>query len=309
MSHGDKGADPKTEHPSSFSIQVSPTRWSKTPGRVRRCASPDVEASRITSCRGSRVSLTFVHVVVVSLLPTAASRVRTSLIFPCGCCRNTSASGHSPTGATPPSWRIFPAPPEEIAQTQLVCLIFGVVCLSRMSPRPRTVRSGMTTTVYPWSLTPTGRDQATSSRGRLYRKRKYCYFPVRSPALCIFQLHVNEVGRTVSLRDEGLPLTIFPDFPTFGYIFVVRYCIGLHVWVRAYCWLHVFLKYILTDALNYEKAPSSHRGAEGTWRWLRFLVVPVLRRTTVTVPLVPVQMRSMELPATTVGEWRRRHSL
>ena len=68
-------------------------------------------------------------------------------------------------------------------------------------------------------------------------------------------------------------MTVFPDFPTFGYIFVVRYCIGLHVWVRAYCWLHVFLKYILTDALNYEKAPRSHRGAEGTWRWLRFLVV------------------------------------
>ena len=83
---------------------------------------------------------------------------------------------------------------------------------------PRTVRFGLTTTVHPWFLTPTGRDQATSSRGRLYRKRKYCYFPVRSPALCIFQLHVIEVGRTVSLRDEGLPLTIFPDFPIFGYI-------------------------------------------------------------------------------------------
>ena len=144
VSHGDKGADPKTEHPSSCPIQVSPTRWSKTPGRVRRCgvisyalsrqpyftscalpealrrhslravaaavfsslslrrlrhklaehripdvsATPDVEASRITSCRGSRVSLTFVHVVAVALLPTAASRVRTSLIFPCSCCRN-----------------------------------------------------------------------------------------------------------------------------------------------------------------------------------------------------------------------------
>ena len=40
-----------------------------------------------------------------------------------------------------------------------------------------------------------------------------------------------------------------------------------------------FLKYMFTDALNYEKAPSSHRRAEGTWRWLRLLVVPFLRRT------------------------------
>ena len=54
-------------------------------------------------------------------------------------------------------------------------------------------------------------------------------------------------------------------------------------------WLFVFLKYILTDALNYEKAPSSHRGAEGTWRWLRLLVVLFLRRTTDAVPLVSVQ--------------------
>ena len=44
-------------------------------------ATPDVEVSRITSCRGSRVSLTFVHAAAVALLPTAASRVRTSLIF------------------------------------------------------------------------------------------------------------------------------------------------------------------------------------------------------------------------------------
>ena len=35
----------------------------------------------------------------------------------------------------------------------------------------------------------------------------------------------------------------------------------------------------------------------------------VLRRFTDTVPLAPVQLQSMELPATTVGEWWRRHSL
>ena len=52
-------------------------------------ATPGVEAPRISCCRGSRVSLTFVHVVAATLLLTAASRVRTSsYIFPCGCCRN-----------------------------------------------------------------------------------------------------------------------------------------------------------------------------------------------------------------------------
>ena len=58
---------------------------------------------------------------------------------------------------------------------------------------------------------------------------------------------------------------MFPDFPTFGYIFVVRCCIGLHVWVRAYCWIHVFLKYIFTDALNFEKplAPMEERRGHG----------------------------------------------
>ena len=112
-------------------------------------------------------------------------------------------------------------------------------------------------------------------------------------------------------RSHGLPLgrgfavDHFPRLPTFLYIFVVRYCIGLHVWVRAYCWLLVFLKYMLTDALNYEKVPSSHRGAEGTWRWLRLLVVPFLRLTSDAVPWSLYSLRSMMLPATTVG----RHSL
>ena len=120
-----------------------------------------------------------------------------------------------------------PAALEESVQTQLVCRIFGVECAFLEFPHDHApVGLVLTTTVYLCFLTPTGRDQATLSRGRLYRKRKYCYFLVRSPGLCIFRLHVIEVGRTVSLRDEGLPLTIFPDFPTFEYIFVVRYCIG-----------------------------------------------------------------------------------
>ena len=74
-------------------------------------------------------------------------------------------------------------------------------------------------------------------------------------------------------------------------------------------WLFVFLKYMFTDALKFEKAPSSHRGAEGTWQWLRLLVVSFLASYTRHGPLVPVQRQSTELPATTVGEWRRRHSL
>ena len=47
--------------------------------------------------------------------------------------------------------------------------------------------------------------------------------------LCISRLHVMEVGRTVSLRDEVLPLTIFPDFLAFGYILWCAVVLGLHV--------------------------------------------------------------------------------
>ena len=36
---------------------------------------------------------------------------------------------------------------------------------------------------------------------------------------------------------------------------------------------------------------------------------PVVRSTPDAVPLVPVQLQSMELPATTVGEWRRHYFL
>ena len=36
--------------------------------------------------------------------------------------------------------------------------------------------------------------------------------------------------------------------------------------------VHVFTEFAYTDAWNYAKAPSSHRGAEGRWRCLRLLV-------------------------------------
>ena len=217
----------------------------------------------------------------------------------------------------------FPAVAEERAQTQLTCRVFGVVCLSQVCPRPHTVRSCLTTTELcvtklkpshtPWFfivhlcfLTSTGRDQATSSRVSPYRRGNY-YSPVRSPGPRIPRVHVVEVGRTVSLRDEVLPLTIFPDYPAFQYI--LRYAVvsGLHVRVRAYCWLLVFLKYMFMAALKFGKARSSHRGAEERWRWLRLLVVFAFRYVG-RCPLVPVQPRSVELPATTEGEWRSRSS-
>ena len=52
-------------------------------------------------------------------------------------------------------------------------------------------------------------------------------------------------------------------------------------------WLFVFLKYMFTDALKFEKAPSSHRGAEGTWRWLRLLVVLFLSQYNRRSPFGP----------------------
>ena len=36
--------------------------------------------------------------------------------------------------------------------------------------------------------------------------------------------------------------------------------------------VHAVLEYMDIDALNFAKAPSSHRGAEGRWRCLRLLV-------------------------------------
>ena len=36
--------------------------------------------------------------------------------------------------------------------------------------------------------------------------------------------------------------------------------LGLHVRVRPYCWLLVFLKYMFTVFLKYTRAPGSHRG-------------------------------------------------
>ena len=65
--------------------------------------------------------------------------------------------------------------------------------------------------------------------------------------------------------------------------------------------VHVFTEFAYTDALNYAKAPSSHRGVGGRLRCLRLLVA--------SFGGIHLERQSNELPATTVGECRRRHSL
>ena len=76
------------------------------------------------------------------------------------------------------------------------------------------------------------------------------------------------------------------------------------------------LEYLAMDTFSYVSAPG-RLAAEGRWQW-RSLRPPCLRSwcslrlshcTPDAVPLVPVQLQSMELPATTVGEWWRHQSL
>ena len=45
------------------------------------------------------------------------------------------------------------------------------------------------------------------------------------------------------------------------------------------------------------------------WGWLRLLVALSVIGASDIFPLLHVHQQSIELPATTVGEWRRRHSL
>ena len=69
------------------------------------------------------------------------------------------------------------------------------------------------------------------------------------------------------------------------------------------CWLLVFLKYMFTL-----KGPLTPSGVEGE-AMARLACRSSLTPRVSVVPLVPAQMRLTELPATTGGEWRRRHSL
>ena len=76
-------------------------------------------------------------------------------------------------------------------------------------------------------------------------------------------------------------------------------------------WVHVLMDFLAVFTLKYIKAPGPS-GDRGGWPWRASPVVPSLRRISDIVPLVPARctvVRSMELLATTVGEWRRRHSL
>ena len=106
-----------------------------------------------------------------------------------------------------------------------------------------------------------------------------------------------EVGRTVSIGDEG---TIFPYFPPFGYIFWYAVVLGLHVRVRAYCWSFVFLKYMFTAVLKFGKAPAPTKERRGDGDGCASSLCSPFRYIR-HCPLVPVQPQSAELPATTEG--------
>ena len=89
--------------------------------------------------------------------------------------------------------------------------------------------------------------------------------------------------------------------------FVVSWTFCLFVWLRR-LWVLAVFKYMAKFTLNYAKAPSSHRGAGGDGDVFASSLPPLAAYIR-HFPLVPVQRQSIELPATTVGECRRRHSL
>ena len=70
------------------------------------------------------------------------------------------------------------------------------------------------------------------------------------------------------------------------------------------------MDYVATVSLKYERARDSHRGVKKGWRWLRLLVVHDSPSDVRYFPFVSLDrhVQSKELPATTEGEWRRRHS-
>ena len=205
---------------------VGSVRDRKTPRRVRRCGVISYALSRqpyfpSLSLRRLPCQLDF--------RPRRCGGASPLLFSPVVAAGTSSASGHAPSCATPPSWRILPAAPQENAQTQLVCRIFGVVCLSRMSPRPRTVRSGLTTIFHLCFL--------TQLAGTRQHRGENAFTARGNIVIFLFVLLVCVFSDCTSSKSV---LTIFPDFATFGYIFLwYAIALGLHVWVRAYCWLLV----------------------------------------------------------------------
>ena len=75
-------------------------------------------------------------------------------------------------------------------------------------------------------------------------------------------------------------------------------------------WVHVFLEYVAMAVPKFASAPGPSGDRGGTPRW-GLMAGSAACFTTYTrhCPLVPVQSRPAELPATSVGRWRRRHSL
>ena len=73
--------------------------------------------------------------------------------------------------------------------------------------------------------------------------------------------------------------------------------------------VHVLMDFLAEFTLTYIKAPDSHRGAEGDGHGARLDGAFLTGLAARPVVRSLYSMRSLELPATTVGEWRRRHSL
>ena len=73
-------------------------------------------------------------------------------------------------------------------------------------------------------------------------------------------------------------------------------------------WVHVFTEFAFIDTWNFAKtlAPIEERRGNGI---VGASLLPFWWLTSDVVLLFPVQRQSHELPATTVGECRRRHSL
>ena len=208
-------------------------------------ATPDVEASRITSCRGSRVSLTFggaspyscvtsPHLSYFSLrLLQEHIRLR-AFAYQC----HTAKLADLPSCAG----RKCPNPTR----------VLHLWCRVSFSDVPTTTHRSVWLDDHRLSLFPHPNWQ---EEGNIVERTP---LPQEETLLfsCSFSWSVHFPIARHRSRPHGLPwgrgfaVDHFPDFPTFGHIFVVRYCIGLHVWVRAYCWLHVFLKHIFTDAVN-----------------------------------------------------------
>ena len=118
---------------------------------------------------------------------------------------------------------------------------------------------------------------------------------------------------------QGVSLPCSPDFFIMGLSFLMGlscywvYLVGRSALVSTCCGatlrVRVFLKYILMDALSYPSAPGPSGDRGGTPRWGLMAGYAYCTQYIRCCPMVPVQVRFMEPPATIVGEWCLHHSL